>query len=73
MEKMNNMMKKISAMVLVKGALLFSLFAFSPLSASAQCGIENTAFKTVEVCMGQSGNGLYVYRADKIQGTECFP
>ena len=48
MEKMNNMMKKISAMVLVKGALLFSLFTFLPLSASAQCGIENTAFKTGE-------------------------
>ena len=48
MKKMNNMMKKISATVLVKGALLFSLFAFSPLSASAQCGIENTAFKTGE-------------------------
>ena len=30
------MMKKISATVLVKGALLFSLFTFSPLSASAQ-------------------------------------
>ena len=48
MKKMNNMMKKISATVLVKGALLFSLFTFSPLSASAQCGIENTAFKSGE-------------------------
>ncbi|MBP5425801.1 MAG: DUF3108 domain-containing protein [Prevotella sp.] len=34
--------------VVVKGILLFYLFTFLPLSAHAQCGIENTAFKPGE-------------------------
>ena len=34
--------------VVVKGILLFCLFALLPLSAHAQCGIENTAFKSGE-------------------------
>ena len=32
----------------VKGILLFYLFTFLPLNISAQCGIENTAFKSGE-------------------------
>jgi hypothetical protein len=32
----------------VKGILLFYLFTFLPLTAHAQCGIENTAFKSGE-------------------------
>ena len=32
----------------VKGVLLFCLLTFLPLNISAQCGIENTAFKSGE-------------------------
>ncbi len=34
--------------VVVKGVLLFCLFTLLPFNASAQCGIENTAFKSGE-------------------------
>ena len=39
--------KKVYSMVIgmVRGLLPFYLFTFLPLSVSAQCGIENTAFK----------------------------
>ena len=46
MKKMNSIVRKQSAWV--KSVLLFYLFTFLPLTASAQCGIENTAFKSGE-------------------------
>ena len=46
MKKMNSIARKQSAWV--KSVLLFYLFTFLPLTASAQCGIENNAFKSGE-------------------------
>ena len=46
MKKMNSIVRKQSAWV--KSVLLFYLFTFLPLTASAQCGIENNAFKSGE-------------------------
>ena len=46
MKKMNSIARKQSGWV--KSVLLFYLFTFLPLTASAQCGIENTAFKSGE-------------------------
>ena len=46
MKKMNRIVRKQSAWV--KSVLLFYLFTFLPLTASAQCGIENNAFKSGE-------------------------
>ena len=46
MKKMNSIVRKQSAWV--KSVLLFCLFTFLPLTASAQCGIENNAFKSGE-------------------------
>ena len=46
MKKMNSIARKQSAWV--KSVLLFYLLTFLPLTASAQCGIENTAFKSGE-------------------------
>ena len=46
MKKMNSIARKQSAWV--KSVLLFCLFTFLPLTASAQCGIENNAFKSGE-------------------------
>ena len=43
---MNSIARKQSGWV--KSVLLFYLFTFLPLTASAQCGIENTAFKSGE-------------------------
>ena len=44
------MKNKVYSMVMgmVRGLLPFYLFTFLPLSASAQCGIDNTAFKSGE-------------------------
>ena len=42
------MMKLSKVKGLVIGVSLFHLLTFSPLTASAQCGIENTAFKSGE-------------------------
>ena len=46
MKKMNSIVRKQSAWV--KSVLLFYLFTFLPLTSSAQCGIENNAFKSGE-------------------------
>ena len=46
MKKMNSIARRQSAWV--KSVLLFYLFTFLPLTASAQCGIENNAFKSGE-------------------------
>ena len=46
MKKMNSIARKQSGWV--KSVLLFYLFTFLPLTASAQCGIENNAFKSGE-------------------------
>ena len=46
MKKMNSIARRQSAWV--KSVLLFYLLTFLPLTASAQCGIENTAFKSGE-------------------------
>ena len=46
MKKMNSIVRKQSAWV--KSVLLFCLFTFLPLTSSAQCGIENNAFKSGE-------------------------
>ena len=46
MKKMNSIARKQSAWV--KSVLLFCLFTFLPLTSSAQCGIENNAFKSGE-------------------------
>ena len=46
MKKMNSIARKQSAWV--KSVLFFCLFTFLPLTSSAQCGIENTAFKSGE-------------------------
>ena len=46
MKKMNSIVRKQSGWV--KSVLLFYLFTFLPLTASAQCGIENNAFKSGE-------------------------
>ena len=46
MKKMNSIMRRQSGWV--KSVLLFYLFTFLPLTASAQCGIENNAFKSGE-------------------------
>ena len=46
MKKMNSIARKQSGWV--KSVLLFCLFTFLPLTASAQCGIENNAFKSGE-------------------------
>ena len=46
MKKMNSIVRKQSGWV--KSVLLFCLFTFLPLTASAQCGIENNAFKSGE-------------------------
>ena len=46
MKKMNSIARRQSAWV--KSVLLFCLFTFLPLTASAQCGIENNAFKSGE-------------------------
>ena len=46
MKKMNSIVRKQSGWV--KSVLLFGLFTFLPLTASAQCGIENNAFKSGE-------------------------
>jgi hypothetical protein len=43
---MNSIVRKQSAWV--KSVLLFYLFTFLPLTSSAQCGIENNAFKSGE-------------------------
>ena len=45
---MRNIVRKMMGKSLAKGILLFYLFAFLPLNISAQCGIENTAFKSGE-------------------------
>ena len=46
MKKMNSIARRQSAWV--KSVLLFYLLTFLPLTASAQCGIENNAFKSGE-------------------------
>ena len=46
MKKMNSIVRKQSGWV--KSVLLFYLFTFLPLTSSAQCGIENNAFKSGE-------------------------
>lgn len=46
MKKMNSIVRLQNAWV--KSVLLFCLFTFLPLTASAQCGIENNAFKSGE-------------------------
>jgi hypothetical protein len=46
MKKMNSIARKQSGWV--KSVLLFCLFTFLPLTSSAQCGIENNAFKSGE-------------------------
>ena len=46
MKKMNSIVRLQNAWV--KSVLLFCLFTFLPLSSSAQCGIENNAFKSGE-------------------------
>ena len=46
MKKMNSIVRKQSAWV--KSVLFFCLFTFLPLTSSAQCGIENNAFKSGE-------------------------
>ena len=46
MKKMNSIARRPSAWV--KSVLLFYLLTFLPLTASAQCGIENNAFKSGE-------------------------
>ena len=46
MKKMNSIVRKQSAWV--KSVLLFYLFTFLPLTSTAQCGIENNAFKSGE-------------------------
>ena len=46
MKKMNSIARKQSGWV--KSVLLFYLFTFLPFTASAQCGIENNAFKSGE-------------------------
>ena len=46
MKKMNSIMRRQSGWV--KSVLLFYLFTFLPLTSSAQCGIENNAFKSGE-------------------------
>ena len=46
MKKMNSIVRLQNAWV--KSVLLFYLFTFLPLTASAQCGIENNAFKSGE-------------------------
>ena len=46
MKKMNSIVRKQSGWV--KSVLLFCLFTFLPLTSSAQCGIENNAFKSGE-------------------------
>ena len=46
MKKTNSIVRKQSAWV--KSVLLFCLFTFLPLTSSAQCGIENNAFKSGE-------------------------
>ena len=46
MKKMNSIARRQSAWV--KSVLLFCLFTFLPLTSSAQCGIENNAFKSGE-------------------------
>ena len=46
MKKMNSIMRRQSRWV--KSVLLFYLFTFLPLTSSAQCGIENNAFKSGE-------------------------
>ncbi len=46
MKKMNSIVRLQNAWV--KSVLLFCLFTFLPLTSSAQCGIENNAFKSGE-------------------------
>ena len=46
MKKMNSIMRRQSGWV--KSVLLFYLFTFLPFTSSAQCGIENNAFKSGE-------------------------
>ena len=46
MKKMNSIVRLQNAWV--KSVLLFYLFTFLPLTSSAQCGIENNAFKSGE-------------------------
>ena len=46
MKKMNSIMRRQSRWV--KSVLLFYLLTFLPLTSSAQCGIENNAFKSGE-------------------------
>ena len=43
---MRNVVKRAWARRMTKWCLSFCLFAFLPISANAQCGIDNTAFKS---------------------------
>ena len=45
---MRNVVKRAWARRMTKWCLSFCLFAFLPISANAQCGIDNTAFKSGE-------------------------
>ena len=45
---MRNVVKRVWARGMTKWCLSFCLFAFLPISANAQCGIDNTAFKSGE-------------------------
>ena len=44
----NSMMRFLKRKGMVMGVSLFCLLTFSPLPTSAQCGIDNTAFKSGE-------------------------